>query len=97
MELLILGLALGVGAAKRKEVTKAVVKGYMTVSEKTREVTAHLKEDMRDAVEEAQQRVHAAGRRADDGNIDRRKTCASMGPGRFGRAHAGPTTRADLR
>lgn len=53
MELLILGLALGVGAAKRKEVTKAVVKGYMTISEKTREVTAHLKEDMRDAVEEA--------------------------------------------
>ena len=53
MELLLLGLVVGVGAAKRKEVTKAVYKSYMAVSEKTKEVTSNLKEDMRDAVEEA--------------------------------------------
>lgn len=50
MELLVLGLLLGAGAAKRKEVAKALAKGYMTAAE----TTAHLREDMRAAIEEAQ-------------------------------------------
>jgi len=53
MELFVLGLVLGVGGAKRKAVTKAVAKGYMAVTEKTRTVTSAMREDMRDAVEEA--------------------------------------------
>jgi hypothetical protein len=50
MELLVLGVLLGAGAARRKEVTKALAKGYMAVAE----TSAHLREDMRAAIKEAQ-------------------------------------------
>jgi hypothetical protein len=53
MELFVLGLVFGVGAAKRKAVTKAVAKSYMAVTEKTKTVADTLREDMRDAVAEA--------------------------------------------
>lgn len=49
MELLVLGLLVGAGAAKRKEVTKALAKGYMAVAE----TSTHLREDMQAAIEEA--------------------------------------------
>ena len=49
MELLILGMLIGVGAAKRKSVTKALAKGYMALEE----TTTHLRADMQDAIEEA--------------------------------------------
>jgi hypothetical protein len=53
MELFVLGLVFGVGAAKRKAVTKAVAKGYMAVTDRTKSAASALREDMRDAIEEA--------------------------------------------
>lgn len=52
MELLIIGIVLGVGASKTKAVTKAVAKGYMTLADKTKSTADGLREDMRDAIEE---------------------------------------------
>lgn len=49
MELLILGMLIGVGAARRKSLTKALAKGYMALEE----TTTHLRADMKDAIEEA--------------------------------------------
>lgn len=48
-----MGLIFGAGTAKGKAITKAVAKGYMAVSEKTTDVMSRMREDMRDAVEEA--------------------------------------------
>jgi hypothetical protein len=53
MELFVLGLVFGAATAQGKAVTKAVAKGYMAVSEKTREVVSTLREDMRGAIDEA--------------------------------------------
>src|SRR5580700_9409504 len=53
MELFVLGLVFGAATAQGKAVTKAVAKGYMAVSDKTREVVSTLREDMRGAIEEA--------------------------------------------
>ena len=53
MELFVLGLVFGAATAQGKAVTKAVAKGYLTVSDKTREVVSTLREDMRGAIEEA--------------------------------------------
>jgi hypothetical protein len=55
MELFILGLVLGVGAAKGKAVTKALAKGYMTVADKAKNTADHLREDLNGALEEARQ------------------------------------------
>lgn len=52
MELFIIGLIFGVGAAKTKEVTKAVAKGYMTLADKTKSAADSLRGDMQDAIEE---------------------------------------------
>jgi hypothetical protein len=53
MELFVIGLVFGAATAQGKAVTKAVAKGYMAVSEKTREVVSTLREDMRGAIDEA--------------------------------------------
>jgi ribosome recycling factor len=53
MELFVLGLVFGAATAQGKAVTKAVAKGYMAVSEKTRETVSTLREDMREAIDEA--------------------------------------------
>src|SRR5580658_9712183 len=53
MELFVLGLVFGAATAQGKAVTKAVAKGYMAVSEKTKEVVSTLREDMRGAIDEA--------------------------------------------
>ncbi len=56
LEWLILGVGLVIGGlfgAKGKGVVKTAAKGYMIAGEKAQEWTANLREDFRDAVEEA--------------------------------------------
>ncbi len=55
-EWLILGIGLVIGGlfgANRKGVVKSMAKGYTNVSKKTQEWSANVREDLRDAVEEA--------------------------------------------
>src|SRR5438067_2252716 len=55
MELFILGLAVGgVAGARGKGFMKAAAKGYLTLADKAREITANVREDLRDAIAEAQ-------------------------------------------
>ena len=49
MELLVLGMLIGAGAARRKSVTKAFAKGYLALAE----TSGHLKQDLHEAISEA--------------------------------------------
>ena len=49
MELLVLGVLIGAGAARRKSVTKAMAKGYLAMAE----TSSHLRQDLNDAILEA--------------------------------------------
>ncbi len=49
MELLVLGVLIGAGAARRKAVTKAMAKGYLAIAE----TSTHLRQDFNDAIIEA--------------------------------------------
>jgi hypothetical protein len=57
MELFVLGLAVGAAggliAGKGKKLVKAAAKGYLVISDGAKSVGANLREDFRDAVEEA--------------------------------------------
>lgn len=51
---LLIGFAVGAMTGTRgKGVVKSMAKAYLAMEEKTRQMTANLREDMRDAVEEA--------------------------------------------
>jgi hypothetical protein len=55
-EWLVLGIGVAIGAlfgARGKTVVRSTAKGFMALEEKTRELTANVREDFRDAVEEA--------------------------------------------
>ncbi len=49
----LLGVVIGALAGKGKGVVKSLAKGYLAVEEKAMAVTGSLREDIRDAVEEA--------------------------------------------
>ena len=56
IEWLVLGLGLvigGVFGSKGKGIVKSAAKGYLVVGEKAKVISANLREDFRDAVEEA--------------------------------------------
>ena len=51
---LVVGLAIGgLFGARGKSIMKPIAKGYLALSDRIREMTANMREDMRDAVEEA--------------------------------------------
>jgi len=55
-EWLVLGVGFALGAlagSRGKTVMRSTAKGYLTLTEKSREWTANMREDFRDAVEEA--------------------------------------------
>jgi predicted phage gp36 major capsid-like protein len=55
-EWLMLGVGLAIGSlfgARGKDMVRSAAKGYLVVEEKTKEWTAGMREDFRDAVEEA--------------------------------------------
>jgi len=56
-EWLLLGVGVAIGSifsgSRGKSVVRSAAKGYLVVEEKTREWTANMREDFRDAVEEA--------------------------------------------
>lgn len=55
-EWLILGIGLAVGSlvgSRGKGLVRTAAKGYLTVEEKAKQMTANMREDFRDAVEEA--------------------------------------------
>src|SRR5579872_7387127 len=55
-EWLLLGVGLVVGSllgSRGKDVVRSTAKGYMSVSEKTTQLVANAREDLRDAIEEA--------------------------------------------
>ena len=68
MELLILGVLLGAGAARRKAVTKAVAKGYLALAE----TSSHMRQDLNDAISEAKadQVREAANIDLEEGDLD---------------------------
>ncbi len=51
---LLVGVAIGgIFGANGKDVMKPIAKGYFTLVERAREMSANMREDMRDAIEEA--------------------------------------------
>jgi|SwirhisoilCB3_FD_contig_101_358892_length_728_multi_1_in_0_out_0_1 hypothetical protein len=55
-EWLVLGIGFAIGGlvgSRGKGLVRSAAKGYLVVEEKTREWTANMREDMRDAIEEA--------------------------------------------
>lgn len=56
LEWIVLGIGLVVGGifgSKGKGIVKSAAKGYLAVGEKAKVITANLREDFRDAMEEA--------------------------------------------
>ena len=51
---LLIGVAIGgIFGANGKNVMKPIAKGYFTLAERAKEMSANMREDMRDAIEEA--------------------------------------------
>lgn len=83
MQLFFLGLAAGVVVSARgKSMIKTMAKGYMAMEDMTKELTADVRENIRDAVEEARhERKQGAGAQEQEGSLSQEATTvASMGP-----------------